>query len=103
MPARSPAPSPVGNVPVDDGHPAVAPEGPLGDLDPWRSLPPLVLATVDELDHPRHRLRPVAGRHQLFGAEVVLDVADQDGVELFVRREAVGVLLARLELRRRWL
>src|SRR5207248_4678404 len=93
--------SPVGGVAVGDRHPLVPAEGARRDLDSRRSLPALVLAAVDELDHACDRLWVVTRGDQLLGAEVLLDVAHEDRVELFVRREAVGVLLSRLQLGRR--
>ena len=45
----------------------------------------------------------VAGGDELIGREVLFDITPQDGVELLVGREAVGVLLPRLQLGRGWL
>src|SRR5258708_25474741 len=88
----------IWTVAVDDWHAPVAPKSPRGDLDAGGRLPPFVLAPVDEADHARHRLGPVAGRHQLVRAQVVLDIAAQDGGELLVGRAAGDVLLVSLQL-----
>src|ERR1041384_3534662 len=88
----SPRPAAVGTVPADDRHPPARPQGPPGALAPRRRLASLLLAPVHQLDRPGYRRRLVAGGDQLLRAQVVLDVADQDRIELVVGRQAVGGL-----------
>src|SRR5437588_803296 len=91
---------PIGGVAVRERHPAIAAEGSRSDLDAGRRLAPLVLGAVDEVDDARHRMRVVPGRHQLFIAAVVLDVAAEDGIQLLVRRQRIAVLLLLAQLSR---
>src|SRR5256885_2382639 len=88
----------VWTVPIDDRHAPVPAKRPFRDLDAGGRLAPLVLASIDELDDPGHRLGFVSRGDKLLRAEVVLYVADQDGVELVIGREAVRVLLTWFQL-----
>src|SRR5262249_62380200 len=86
---------------VDDGETPVLAEGARRDLDADGALPPLVLVAIDHGDHPLHRGRVEATRHDLRHALVALHVALEDRVELFVGRQRVLVPLARPQLGRR--
>src|SRR6266481_2932737 len=86
---------------VNDGQAPVFTEGARGDLDADGALAPLVLVAVDHGDHPLHRGRVEAPRHDVRHAQVALDVTLQDGVQHVVGGQRVLIGLPRPELRRR--
>src|SRR5215467_16297214 len=81
----------VREVAVGDLHAPVPPKCTRRDLDSRGALASLVLAGVDQADHPPHDLELVAGGDQFFEAAVVLDVSLEDRIQHLVRREAVLV------------
>src|SRR5262245_55220428 len=85
---------------VDDGEAPVLAEGARRDLDADGPLPPLVLVAIDHGDHPPHRRRLEAARHDVRHTLVALHVALEDRVQILIGRQRVLVLLARAQFGR---
>src|ERR1043165_6764799 len=82
-----------------NGHAAAGAEGHGGDLKPDRGLPALVLGEVDEAGDAADRGLGELGFADDAGEGLaLLDVALDDGVEVFVRGEGVLVFLVGAEL-----
>src|SRR5882672_8038426 len=74
---------------VGEGIPPIPPEALARDLDARRRLPPLVFRRVKQPLHARDRLAREAARHDLRHAQLLLDAAMEDRVELLVRRQRI--------------
>src|SRR3546814_19023432 len=83
---------------VGDGVAAVAAEGAAGDLHARASLAALVLRQLPHAPDAVHQVAVVAARDDDVDALLALDEALQDVVEHRIGRQAVLVLLVRLQI-----
>src|SRR5690242_5120247 len=67
--------------PVDDGIAALPADQTRSDLDAGRRLAALVLGRLEQTPHPVHGCDIVTLAGEIFGREIALDQAFQDGVE----------------------
>ena len=63
-----------------------------------RSLSPLEFGALQQPLNSLHQLRIMAGLHQRFGADALLDQGSQQGIEFAVVGQRVTVLLIRPQL-----
>src|SRR5580698_2081423 len=81
------------------GKPAAHAEGFRRDFEDRRGLLALVLGALDQMDHVfDDGRRKTVGRDNLRGGFIALDVGLKDGIENFVGRQRVRILLAGAKL-----
>lgn len=86
------------SVSVRNRYPSVPAESAWSYLNPRRTLPAFILISIHQYSHMLHQSLIITHGHNLLNTLILLHVGFQDGIEDFVRRKAVRILLIRLQL-----